>query len=441
MKIRPLLLFMLLGLLVIAFSAYQFFSTHEYREVTKYTPFKGEARTNPLYAARLFLKQMGIPAENKHDLQSLRDQYPDANTVIILATQRATLSLERTEKLLEWVRNGGHLVTAASIDWELQSHYDEEESENEDEALTDQRVVCPQGTPDCLLSRDPLQRVLEVHTAESVYLPKNKPEGKEAQPQDDDTVDDGHDAGGIFGIGRYRNVSTRTVKLPNARHELILAVNPHFYSLNSNDKNEYRLQLGDGTFLIQRSVGKGLITLISDMEMLENQLLREADNAEILWHLVHSHLHPSAVWLFHDDEMPNLFVLIWRYGWTVVLTLTALLMLWLYQSLHRFGPVIPRVNIGRRRLLEHIKASGQFFWKHDQRHLLVQSARDALQSRIARRFPGWHNQTDGEKLQHLAAISKQPTAQIKNLLYSNHYQTDEDFTRLISEIEKLRRQL
>ncbi len=41
------------------------------KEVTEYTSFKGEARKNPLYAARLFFKQMGIPAENKNDLQSI----------------------------------------------------------------------------------------------------------------------------------------------------------------------------------------------------------------------------------------------------------------------------------------------------------------------------------------------------------------------------------
>ncbi len=45
-----------------------FLNTFELKEIEEHTGFRGEAKTNPLFAARLFLKRMGIPAERKDRL-------------------------------------------------------------------------------------------------------------------------------------------------------------------------------------------------------------------------------------------------------------------------------------------------------------------------------------------------------------------------------------
>ncbi|HHC74995.1 MAG TPA: hypothetical protein ENK78_07970, partial [Thiothrix sp.] len=57
----------------------------EKKEITETTGLKGEAFLNPLYAHRLFLKRMGIPATMIKSSIAL-DELPNTDTVIYLYT-------------------------------------------------------------------------------------------------------------------------------------------------------------------------------------------------------------------------------------------------------------------------------------------------------------------------------------------------------------------
>ncbi len=465
---KPLFAFLVLLALLFAYSVYQFFQTHEYREVTQYAPFKGEARENPLFAARLFIRQMGIPAENKNNLQSIGNQYPDTHTTLILDTHRTTLSLRKIEQLLAWVREGGHLITRAQVDQELLSAFYEDPEDYEEEEATSEgdepdsdieenppaqtsdntpaTQYCPDNSRDRiaelipeedLYSIDPLQSVLGIIVLHPVYLYPD---------EDDSAANDATKTTTLAPWIRQKNHVEFDIGLGGVDTLLTLAMDPYFYALYSADdalyESENNVLIQNELFLLQQKVGKGQVTLIADFSIFENQLLREADNAEILWHLLHTDQRlPSAVWLFHNDEMPNLFVLIWKYGWMVVLSLAALLLAWLYQSLHRFGPVIPKQAIARRRLLEHIDASGHYFWKKKDRQALIDSTRQALNQRIGQLHPTWKNTDEAGKVAHLAEMLKQPVANIQQLLFTAKVETDDDFIQLIKKLEDLRKHL
>ena len=62
-------LFGIFGTLLLVASVVWFTSSFEFKELEEHVGFRGEAKTNSLYAARLFLKRMGIPAE-RQDLLS-----------------------------------------------------------------------------------------------------------------------------------------------------------------------------------------------------------------------------------------------------------------------------------------------------------------------------------------------------------------------------------
>ena len=100
--------FGLLAILVLVGATLSFLNTFELKETEEHVGFKGEAKTNNLYAARLFLKSMGIPAQRQERLSTL----PDTDTVLIIDTQRYTLSTQKIEELLAWVERGGHLIPA-----------------------------------------------------------------------------------------------------------------------------------------------------------------------------------------------------------------------------------------------------------------------------------------------------------------------------------------
>ena len=87
-----------------------------------------------------------------------------------------------------------------------------------------------------------------------------------------------------------------------------------------------------------------------------------------------------------------------------------LLALWIWSIVPRFGPVAPDAPPGRRRLLDHLRASGRYYWTKGLRSRLVVAARDAALRRIARAQPDFATAPQAERsarLATLAGISKE----------------------------------
>ena len=246
MKLQPILIVLLIAL-VLTTGTFWFLKTYEYKAVDEYVGLRGEANSNPLFAARLFLQRMGIPAERKDNLQTL----PPLDTVLLLDMPDDSLSRQKMDNILAWVERGGHLIT---------------------------------------------------HPA--------------TIQQDADLIPN--------------NEELRAIKR-----------------------------------------GKGLMTLVANLDRIENTAIgdQERNNAKFLWQLVHKHhAVPAGVWLIHQDAMPPLWQLIWTHAWALVLTLALLLPLTLLALSPRFGPLIPQSAPDRRRILEHIHASGLFMWQRQRKH-------------------------------------------------------------------------
>ena len=70
------------------------------------TPPGAEARRNPLLAAERFLHAMGIEAHSAARLGEL----PPTDHVLILAVEDRILTRTRTDRLLDWMSDGGLLI-------------------------------------------------------------------------------------------------------------------------------------------------------------------------------------------------------------------------------------------------------------------------------------------------------------------------------------------
>ena len=71
----------------------------------------------------------------------------------------------------------------------------------------------------------------------------------------------------------------------------------------------------------------------------------------------------------------------------------------------RFGPVAPDAPPGRRRLLDHLRASGRYYWTQGLRSRLVVAARDAALRRIARAQPDFAAAPQAERVARLASLA------------------------------------
>lgn len=365
--------------------------------------FKGEARSNSLYASRLFLKAMGIPAK-KIELYAL-DNLPAVDTVLVINTHRTTLSKARIDKILKWVEQGGHLLTVAAPDYLEEDGY-----------------------------KDALQHKLGVSIARAYYLTnadkqsneKNKHNGKDEQSTQNKQGEEDDD-----------QPSTVSVTLAGLDKTYTVAMNS-FYPIQSNIKQEERVQVLNRTFLLNRPYGGGLVSLISDLELAENNWIEEYDHAEFFWQLIHRHhASPRNVWLLNSDDMPPLWQWLWQYASAFIITLLLLSLLWFFGIAQRFGPLIPQPVLDRRRILEHIQASGYFFWRHDQQQL-IQSSRESVQQKFATLFPAWHQLNQQEQLKYASEYSKLSTDELQRLLYEEKPLSADGFTLLIQQLEKLR---
>lgn len=285
-----------------------FNATYEYREVDEYVGFRGEARTNHLFAARLFLRRMGIPAERKDSLGEL----PPTDGVLLLDTQRYTLSSQKLEAMLDWVKSGGHLITRART-------YGEESLDGDE----DDEVAQVDG-------RDPLQQALGIRLGEHVLT------------DEEDTP--------------------LAAQLPNMNQPL--AVDPEFFGTLEVEGEAYLLDYQGSSWLLEKPLGSGLVTFASNLDFIDNVALDNHDHAAFFWYMVHTqHERPAAVWLVHQDDMLPLWKLIWQQAWALVLTLAMFIPLVILAYSPRFGPLIPQPTPSRRRIIEHIHASSLFMWR------------------------------------------------------------------------------
>ena len=297
------------AILVMVAGTLWFVKTFELKETQEYVGLRGEAQYNNLFAARLFLKSMGIPAERKDTLTTL----PPQHSVLILNTERYTLSQHKINEILSWVKAGGHLITRA------RSSVAESLFDTGDEAAKPAKY-------------DPLQAALGISL------------GKHIMPDDADLP-----------------TSARLANMPS---DLTLKVNPSFFDTLVVDKTAYTQQFQGANWLLEKPFGNGKITLLANLELIENTDLNKYEHAQFFWYMVHSqHATPQSVWLVHQDDMPPLWKLLWQKAWALVLTLSLFVPLTLMALSPRFGALQPTPKPERRRILEHIRASGLFMWK------------------------------------------------------------------------------
>ena len=391
---------------LIALMIYGFLKTHEYVEEPVIQPLQGEAAKNPLYASRLFLKGMGIPATSLDSLQSLTE-LPDTNTVLVIESKRETLSEEQQSRLIDWVGNGGHLVLTLVPDWSY--YYQTEEVDADD---NDTQASQDSNEQELLTSDDPIQQVLRIHSGEAIAFHEKK-----------------------------------SVKIQLAGVDHPLEIGSNYYEAIALDKDHSRegleqVKIGNDLFIIRQQRGDGLITVVSDLAFADNYNLQDYDHAELFWHLIHGKhtalSQPAGVWLIHSDEMPNLLAIIWRHFWAVMLMLAALFIIWVLRVSRRFGPMIPKASEDRRNLLEHIDASGEYYWKQQQQQILLDSSRQALQQRLQQRIPGWQAMTDKAQATLLAKRTQLSESHITLLLSGDITRNAHEFTETIKQLEQIR---
>jgi hypothetical protein len=306
-------------------------------------PLKGEALTNPFYAAQRLTEALGARAAHDRVLA-----LPAPSAVIVLSAWNWNLSDRRREALESWVESGGRLV----VDWTL------------------------------LLGNDEVFEKWSGITWD-LDLERLKKEEEEEEKEDErcrKLAEDGK-------ATTYELCSSEGASYLTTRARPLWAL-----------RDEVGIQA------VRVRVGRGTVTAINDAALFQYRTLFDGDHA--LLFVAATGLHRGdEVHFLSEANHPSLVALTWQHGGPAVVLGLALVGLLLWRDGVRFGPLAADPPSARRSLAEQIRGSGQFTLRHGGGESLHDACVRALDEAARNRIPGYMSLSTPERAAAVATLT------------------------------------
>ncbi|WP_353570835.1 DUF4350 domain-containing protein [Candidatus Albibeggiatoa sp. nov. BB20] len=391
---KPSFLTIIYGLIFLLFvlSIVWFLRNFEYVTEDIDIGYQGKAKYNALYAAQKFVEKMGIPSESSRSVNKLNIETLNLQDTVVLKQSSFALAEFHVERMLHWVSQGGHLI----LDSYTLHSQDDDDDEIDDYFLHHLKIKQYEHDSDEIEDSEPHQ----------------------------------------FNWQGYK---------------LEVKFDPHYYFETEQFTNS-KIQSSNGTHLLSFIHGNGRVTVLSDTDFIKNKTIAKYDHAQFLWHLVNfENRLPHKVWfiLTAEAQFPSLSNLLWEHAKWLVISGSILLIIWLWHISRRFGSILPIPAKSRRRLLEHIEASGHFLWQQKQAHYLLHQVQQQTWKRLAIVHPQWLHLPQDKLCQHLSDITHIQVQEIRQALQLAQTSeqaiqiqlTEIDFTRAIQVFNMIRKVL
>jgi hypothetical protein len=239
----------------------------------------------------------------------------------------------------------------------------------------------------------------------------------------------------LLGIGRAEapvSVKPVSVELPGSGRRLSVLM-PGVLKLQTAQK-DVRLRAGDR--LVSYGRGNGVVSVASTLDFARNHSIGNLDHAELFRRLLE--LTPSrALLVYWAPARLSLWTFLKQHAAPALAAGGMLLLLWLWSIAPRFGPVAPDAPPGRRRLLDHLRASGRYFWVKGLRSRLVLAARDAALRRIARAQPDFASVSAAERAARVSALTGISREQAARFIGAAGAMRGADFIKLAQDAQRV----
>lgn len=365
-------------------------SVTEWGEVRLPTPLRGEAATNPFYAAQRLVETLGLTSER-------RDALGDTSTesVVVLSTWGWDIDDARREELERWVEAGGRLVVDAAlitgsdafVEWSGIVH----ESVEPD--------------PDADLFQQP--EIVEP-CAKLVALRYDAAEGER---------------GDEYELCNYDHASW-------------------FEATEAAERGDLLWQLGDdGTYLqgARVRVGEGAVTAVNAVPFVYRALF-EGDHGELLVAAADLRVGDHVVFMTEAD-VASLLELVWRHGAPVVTVLLLFMALVIWRGAVRFGPLAAPAERVRRSLAEQILGTGRFAVRVGAGAALLGAGRRALHEAAVRRIAGYDRLPTEQQIAAIAKLAAVDASQLGAAMAPTQNQRPMELRGKLALLEAARRHL
>ncbi len=311
-----------------------------------YKGLKGEAAKDPYFAMKRFLASEHVQVEERLPGNTGNSKFSGwgaRGTVLLGDRRQVVMTPARVAQTLAWVEAGGHLI--------LEAEYPRR--------------------PDPLLAAIGLER---------------RPLAKRAPPDRQ----------------RRGEPELTEVAIPGYARALQVQFSPYQSLADPRGMAHWKAEDARGLRMVHLQRRAGMITVVSNFDWLGYQgtfaikdpkrqptNIGKYDHAELLMALIR--LNPNYAQtplrlIWGDDEV-SLWGSLAREAWMALAALAALIVLWLARVIPRFGPLQPEPPAAEQRLAAHLEASGRFFWKYLEPHLVYAKLREAFAKRLVERRP------------------------------------------------------
>jgi hypothetical protein len=203
-------------------------------------------------------------------------------------------------------------------------------------------------------------------------------------------------------------------------------------------ESEIEWQLGSRQYakLLSLRRGKGTATVATSLAFASNGYINIADNADLVWHLVEAS-PVRELQIYFRPERLSLWGFLKEHAAPVLVAGIAFIALWLWRIGPRFGPVLPDAPPARRRLLDHLRASGRYYWSSGLRGVLVLAARDAALRHLVRAQPDFGSAPVTERVARLGALVSVSKEDAERFITAGGTLRGADFIRVMHTAQQI----
>lgn len=358
----------------------------EWGEIALPTPLRGDAATNPFYAAQKLVETLGATSESR---EALGDT--STTSVVVLSTWGWDINDARRAELERWVEAGGRLVVDAAL----------------------------------ITGSDAFERWSGIER-ERLEL--------------DAAEQDLFEAPEI--VEPCQDLSEIDYERDDGRGE------PVFYRGCNFDYSSWLVSSRGIVWLLSREgdiqaarvrVGAGTVTVINAVPFVYRELL-EGEHGEVLVAATALRAGDHVVFMSEAD-VASLLELVWRHGAPVVAVLLLFIALALWRGAMRFGPLAAPVERVRRSLAEQILGTGRFAVRVGGGAALLAAARRALHEAATRRIVGYERLGSSEQVTAVARLAAVDAGQLRAAMEPSPNQRSLELRGRLALLEAARRQL
>ena len=339
-------------------------------------PPRGEALTNPFYAAQRLADQLGARTSWRRDFT-----LPARNAVLVLSGWNWGVNAGRSRAVERWVEEGGRLIVDSTLIG------GEEDFEEWSGIVHEFRDVDKQPVED-----KPCHELLEFV------------EGRIRGP--------GGDRYTFCNLEAYAHLRT---------------------------EGDLAWALGDtsGIHVMRVRVGSGSVTAVNGSPFRHRSLF-DGDHGALFVAVTQLHRGDEILFLT-EDNYPSLLALIWRHGAPVVLLSVTVVALLLWRGAVRFGPLAAPSPSARRSLAEQIRGSGRFLLRHGGAESLHAACVRALDEAAEARVTGYSRGTAQERAATLGRLTGFDTGALTAAIHHPRMRRAHELRKTIALLEAARR--